>query len=225
VLSNGDVLLITGGRDDDIINVNVNHGHKMQTIVVHANGQTIGRFSAETVATIEFHGFAGDDQIHISPRIMVKTILDGGAGNDSLAGGGGSNILLGGPGMDELMGRRARDLLIGGADRDVVFGHRGEDIVIGDETAHDGDTAALMSILAEWTSNDAFDVRVEKLTNGTAGLPALNDTTVIDDGVVDRVLGGPGRDWVFDEAMGVTDLDGKIHGVAHAKQHGHGHKA
>ena len=43
---NGDVLSITGGRDDDHVDVSLNHGHKTQTIVVEASGKKIGSFSA-----------------------------------------------------------------------------------------------------------------------------------------------------------------------------------
>ena len=84
--------------------------------------------------------------------------------------------------------------------RDFAFGSFGQDIVIGGTTAHDGDLAALLAILDEWTSDDPFDVRVQRLTDGTGGLPALNDTTVMDDGVREFLFGGPGQDWVFDES-------------------------
>ena len=93
-----------------------------------------------------------------------------------------------------------RVILIGGEERDFALGSFGQDIVIGGTTAHDGDMAALLAILDEWTSNDSFDVRVQKLTNGTGGLPALNDTTVMDDGVRDILFGGPDQDWVFHES-------------------------
>jgi len=127
---NGDVLSIIGGRDNDRVEVSLNHGHKTQTIVVEAGGKKIGSFSAQAVATIEFQGLAGNDTIHISPRITATAILDGGADNDSLFGGCGPNILLGGTGMDQLEGGHARDLIIGGADRDRASGNHGDDLMI-----------------------------------------------------------------------------------------------
>ena len=71
--------------------------------------------------------------------------------------------------------------------------------MIGGATTHDTNMAALLQILAEWTSSDSFSVRMDKLTNGTGGLPALNATTVVDDGVLDHLLGGPGNNWIFSE--------------------------
>lgn len=197
----GDVLTITGSRDNDRVDVNLNKVRKTQTIVVEAGGKKIGSFSAATVGTIEFQGLAGDDTIHISPKITATAILDGGADDDSLFAGGGPTILLGGEGMDRLEGGRARDLIIGGADRDRAFGNQADDLIIGGSTTHDADTDALLQILAEWTSSDSFNVRMDKLTNGTDGLPALDDTTVIDDGVFDRLAGGPGLNWIFPESM------------------------
>jgi uncharacterized protein (TIGR03118 family) len=195
----GDVLSITGSRDNDRVNVTLNHGHKSQTIVVEAGGQKIGSFSAQAVGTIEFQGLAGNDTIHISRHISATAILDGGADNDSLFAGGGPSILLGGTGMDHLVGGHNRDILIGGPDSDRISGHQNDDILIGGTTTHDGDRVALLQILDEWTSSDSFNTRVDKLTNGTGGLPALNDTTVVDDGALDHLFGGPGLDWVFAE--------------------------
>jgi uncharacterized protein (TIGR03118 family) len=198
---NGDVLAITGSRDNDRVEVTLNNGHKTQTIVVQANGQKIGSFSGQAVGTIEFQGLAGNDTIHISPRITATAILDGGADNDSLFAGGGPSILLGGTGMDHLVGGHARDIFIGGADSDRISGHQNDDLLIGGSTAYDGNIAALQQILAEWNSTDSFNVRVDKLTNGTGGLPALNTPTVIDDGVLDHLLGGRGLDWIFTEPV------------------------
>jgi len=154
---------------------------------------------------IHVQGFAGNDSIQVSPSIKIKTILDGGAGNDSVHAGGGPDIVLGGSGDDSLFGGPGRDLLIGGTGRDTLHGNTDSDILIGGETTHDGNTADLLAILAEWTSADSYATRIDKLTNGTGGLPALNSTTVIDDGVTDRLFGGPGQDWFFKGAHDVAD--------------------
>ena len=71
-------------------------------------------------------------------------------------------------------------------------------MLIGGATNYDANTAALLLILGEWTSTtDAYSVRVDKLRKGTGGLPKLDVTTVIDDGVRDVLIGGPGDDWFF----------------------------
>jgi Ca2+-binding RTX toxin-like protein len=150
-------------------------------------------------------GFAGNDQIQVSSAIKVKTILDGGAGNDTVFGGGGPDVLLGGTGNDLLHAGNGRDLLIGGDGKDALFGNGNSDILIGGSTSHDDNNTDLLAILAEWNSSDSYAMRISKLRNGTGGLPALNSTTVLDDGVVDILLGGPGQDWFFKGPHDIAD--------------------
>ena len=49
--------------------------------------------------------------------------------------------------------------------------------------------------MAEWTSADSYDTRIDKLRNGTGGSPKLDSTTVFDDGDVDTLQGNQGLDW------------------------------
>ena len=191
----GEELVITGSRNDDHIDVTLRK--KSQEIVVRAGGDQIGTFALAAVGTIRFSGLAGDDRIHVSDEITVTTVLDGGAGDDVLLGGRGSNVLLGGSGQDLLLGSAGRSVLVGGADRDVLLGRGGDDLLIGGSTVHDNNTTALLQILAEWTSSDSYDTRIDKLSSGAGGLPALNSTTVLDDAVRDVLHGGDGLDWFF----------------------------
>ena len=69
-----------------------------------------------------------------------------------------------------------------------MFGGPSEDILIGGTTAHDGDNAALLAILGEWTSGHSYDTRIANIHGGLNGVPALDSTTVLDDGAVDRLL-------------------------------------
>ncbi len=199
---NGTELDITGGRDRDDIDVRLG-AHNM--IVVRAGGKQIGSFSPSSVSTIYVQGFAGNDSIDVSPAIKIKTILDGGAGNDSIHAGGGPDVVLGGSGEDALFGGSGRDLLIGGTGRDTIHGDTGTDILIGGETSHDSSNADLLAILAEWNSADPYATRIDKLTNGTGGLPILNSTTVIDDEVTDHLFGGPGQDSYFKGAHDIAN--------------------
>lgn len=199
-LTNGD-LVITGSRNSDRIEVKLNRDETQ--IIVKAREQRIGTFDAAAVGTIHFTGFAGNDRVEVSKRVSATTILDGGAGNDFLVGGGGNNILLGGPGDDVLFGRRGRDILIGGTGRDFLSGGANDDLLIGGSTTHDADTPALLQILAEWASTDAYNTRIDKLRNGTDGLPILDAMTVVDDGQRDKLFGRSGLDWFF---AGPADL-------------------
>jgi Ca2+-binding RTX toxin-like protein len=197
----GSDVIITGSRDNDRVEVELGQGGK---VVVEAGERRIGQFDLSAVATIRFNGFAGDDVFVVDPRIDVTVIADGGAGNDFLKGGGGNNILLGGPGNDVLIGGPGRDILIGGDGRDKLFGRGGDDILIGGSTSHDGNTAELLQILGVWASPTmSYNDRVAAIRAGTGGVPALNPTTVSDDGVRDDLFGGSGQDWFFATAPDV----------------------
>ncbi len=194
-------LLITGSRNSDHVQVTLNK--RSQEIVVRAGGGEIGAFTAALVSTIQFQGLAGHDSIHVSSRTGATTILDGGADSDVIFGGRGNNILLGGTGNDTLIGGNARDILVGGTGRDVLLGRGGDDLIIGGSTAHDVSAAALLQILAEWTSGDSYAERIDKLRTGAGGLPILDATTVLDDAVRDILIGEAGLDWFF---AGPADL-------------------
>jgi uncharacterized protein (TIGR03118 family) len=188
----GSDLIVTGSPDSDHIDIDADHNGTH--IIVSAGGQKIGTFDTASISTIQVNGFAGNVVISVDPRIRLTTILDGGAGNDHIFGGGGSNILLGGPDNDVLVGGSARDILIGGDGVDTLFARGGDDILVGASTAYDANHAALLQILKEWNSTDAFSDRVAALRAGN-GAPKLDSSTVIDDGVRDDLFGGPGLDW------------------------------
>jgi len=193
---NGDVLNVTGGPDGD--NILVRLKRPTHQIIVQNQGVVVGTFDASSVSTIEVQSLAGNDHVKIGPKIDATTILDGGAGNDKLFGSkNSSNILLGNIDNDMLFGGRDRDILIGGDGKDHMHGLRADDILIGGSTADDTNTVALLQILDEWTSTDSFNDRVTKLSSGAGGLPILDNTTVIDDGVVDHLVGGPGHNLFF----------------------------
>jgi uncharacterized protein (TIGR03118 family) len=194
VALNGSDLVITGSRNDDRVEVELTHGG--QQIVVENHEQKIGTFDTASVGTIHFNGFAGNDVFVVDPRITATVIADGGAGDDVLVGGGGNNILIGGPGNDVLVGGSARDILIGGTGHDFLFGGGNDDILIGGTTAYDTNQTALTQILSVWNSSMSYNDRVAALRAGT-GAPALDSTTVTDDGTRDDLFGGPGLDFFF----------------------------
>jgi len=125
--------------------------------------------------------------------------LYGQAGNDTLIGGVGNNILVGGDGNDTLVARFGRNILIGGDGKDRIYGNAADDILIAGSTSHDEDDAALQAILDEWTSGDSYEDRVDFIRNGGGanGASVFDDTTVLDDGLVDILTGAGGRDWFW----------------------------
>jgi hypothetical protein len=118
-------------------------------------------------------------------------------------GGDGPTALVGGVGADLLFAGAGRSLLIGGAGHDLLKADHGGAIVIGGSTTHDTDSAALLQILDEWSSSDTLAVRRQKLQTGADGLPPLNDTTVVDDNVLDTLFARHGENWTF---RGVHDI-------------------
>ena len=155
----------------------------------------------------KMNGGAGADQI------------DGGADNDNISGGDGDDVLWGGLGLDTLQGLNGNDILVGGdgGDRilggsglDVLIGGNGadslnggdsDDILVGGETAYDSDVVALQAILADWTSSDDYDTRVDTLLSGNL---TMSDVT-LDDGSVDTLTGAAGQDWFL-----VSFLSGQV---------------
>jgi hypothetical protein len=210
----GNDVLIGGGGDDEL-----DGGNGKDTLVGGAGDDALCGGNGNDVLA----GGLGDDILFGEPGNDVlageadddlllggdnNDTLDGGSGNDglfgqlgndTLVGGVGHNVLVGSDGNDKLIAGRGRNLLIGGLGADKLFGHANDDILIAGTTAYDVNLAALGAIMAEWTSANSYEERVENIAfGGGANEPyVLNDTTVFDDGAVDTLTGDAGRDWFF----------------------------
>jgi hypothetical protein len=140
--------------------------------------------------------------------------LRGGNGNDIIRGGNGNNwsygdnghdILIGGDNFDYQNGGRGRDILIGGGGRDWLDGSGSDDILIGGSTVYDSDDAALSAILGVWTSRTSYNNRVGTIRSGSGSLGGVKleaNTTVLDDGARDIMIGNRGKDWYFGDSTG-----------------------
>jgi Ca2+-binding RTX toxin-like protein len=153
----------------------------------------------------------GNDQLNVASSMTVSMFVDGGAGDDTIKGGGGNDILLGGPGNDRLMGAAGRDLLIGGTGADRILGDQDDDIMISGTTAHDTNAAALQAIASEWTSTRSYLVRIANIQDGS-GSPTMRNngsfffavgSTLSDDGAADSLTGNAGSDWFI---LSATDV-------------------
>jgi Ca2+-binding RTX toxin-like protein len=148
----------------------------------------------------------GDDAISVGGRVMISARIDGGMGNDSIVDGGGPSVLLGGLGNDSVTGGRGRNVIIGGVGADRLVGGAGSDLLIGGRTSFDNDDAALMAILAEWTSSRSFTERVANLQDGLGpilygtGIKLKKGQTVFDDADVDSLVGAADLDWFLYDA-------------------------
>jgi RTX calcium-binding nonapeptide repeat (4 copies) len=99
-------------------------------------------FRRADIARILVAAGPGDDRVSIDESNglftdRIPTTLDGGAGDDSIVGGGGAVTLLGGPGNDQLIGGNGAETLVGGPGNDFMDGNRGNDAAFmgsGDDT-------------------------------------------------------------------------------------------
>ena len=171
----GGNLVITGSRDNDRIEVAPTADGKQ--LVVTSDGQKIGQFATASVGAIVFNGFAGNDVFTVDPKITTPVLANGGAGNDTITGGSGKDILIAGNGTSVLDGSHGQDILIGGA------------------LTPNLDQQTLLQILKIWNSNVPFVGRVANLRTGANNGPKLDGTSVINNGVQDVLIGGPGEEW------------------------------
>jgi hypothetical protein len=119
-----------------------------------------------------------------------NVILYGGtAGKDTLtAAGTGDDVLIGNGAADKLTdtGSGMNILIGGGGGGDTLTGN-GYDILVSGATQYDSNTAAniaaLDAVLAEWTSTDSYNTRINNIMNGLEpGESApLNSTTITQD--------------------------------------------
>jgi parallel beta-helix repeat protein len=126
-------------------------------------------------------------------------IVHGGKGGGSLtATGSGNDVLIGGPGANTLTDNGTGfNILIGGGGPNTIYGN-GKDILISGRTIYDPNTsaniAALDAILSEWSSNDAYGIRIAKISKGISigsHNYALHRTTVRSNGKSSTVSDGP----------------------------------
>lgn len=147
--------------------------------------------------------------------------LEGGAGNDVLAGLGGNDSINGGTGDDNIGGGNGNDTLIGGDGNDSINGHLGDDSMTGD---NGNDT------LLGADGNDTLKGEVgDDLLNGAAGDDSIeggvgfdgisggtgndtldggrNDDTINGNAGNDKIRGDHGNDYI-DAGIGLDTING-----------------
>lgn len=104
--------------------------------------------------------------------VSIPAVIIGGNGADVLnvSGSSADNILVGETGNDSLTGGNGADILIGGGGANTLTAGSGGDILIGGTTTYNTNIAALLALMAEWSSGDSYSQRVDDLYgNGVAG--------------------------------------------------------
>lgn len=123
-------LVIGGTAGKDVLNVILNADKT--GVIVKATNKVLGTFDlADITGSIIVNSFGSNDKITIAAEITKNTLLIGGAGNDTLAGGGGADRLQGDAGNDVLLGRGGDDSLRGDSGKNTLSGGGGIDTLIG----------------------------------------------------------------------------------------------
>ena len=94
-------------------------------------GLILGPFVKAAINRIEILALAGHDSISLDPSLTIPATIRGGAGNDSIVGGGGDDVIYGDAGIDTVLGGGGNDIILGGTDADYLYGGLGNDLLIG----------------------------------------------------------------------------------------------
>ena len=147
-------------------------------------------------------GGSGNDQITGN---AANNLLSGLGGNDTITANEGSDILLGGEGNDTLQGVSGRNILIGGTGGDLLQGGTGGDLMLSDSSIFETDPAILQALLAEWSSLNSYQSRVDHLLGNSGGganaMFTLNSSTVTNDADADYLTGNAGQDWFLANSL------------------------
>jgi Ca2+-binding RTX toxin-like protein len=125
-------LSIVGTEASDKIALRLQTGQPdVLQVDVGDDGSADFSFARERVATIAVDAAAGDDLVRIDESNgaftdSIPTTIDGGDGNDTIAGGKGIETLLGGDGNDSIDGNGGNDLALLGAGDDTFVWDPGD---------------------------------------------------------------------------------------------------
>ncbi|HYD67955.1 calcium-binding protein [Azospirillum sp.] len=194
---------LVAGAGDDLMYVDgadtlIDGGDGFDTVYVQG---IVGATVDLTASRIErVFGGAGDDRLSATTGGLA-VYVNGGAGNDQLAGGSQGDTLAGGDGNDTVNGGDGSDTITGGAGADQLVAGAGDDLmyVDGDDTLVEG--------------GDGFDT---VYVQGTVG--AIIDLAAAG---IERIFGGVGSDRLSAAGAGAAiyvaggDGDDQLTGTAY----------
>ena len=199
--ANGDTLSYAGSRAA----VRVNLGREE-----YSGGDAQG----DTIRNIE--NVIGSSQNDWIRGDVWPNRLSGGAGNDTIMGGGGSasdgDILRGGAGNDALYGGAGNDTLEGGAGADRLFGGPDEDTIsyegsksgveirLRNGHASGGDAQGDVYKDVENVIGSAYNDKLSGSHRPTTGAPGTGDNTLRGGRGNDQLYGGTGNDRLYGDA-------------------------
>jgi Ca2+-binding RTX toxin-like protein len=117
-----DTVIVTGTADGDHVTV-ANNGGSITVSGLSAQVTIDGAEAANDTLVINTLG--GNDTIDAS-AILLRTTIDGGAGNDTIIGSQGADLLIGGDGNDTITGGRGNDVALLGNGNDTFVWNPGD---------------------------------------------------------------------------------------------------
>jgi RTX calcium-binding nonapeptide repeat (4 copies) len=167
--------------------------------------------------------FAAEDTVDYSHRRHALSVTMDGRRNDGEKGeldriASDMELVLAGTGDDRMIGNGRVNEFDGGAGHDVLRGGSGDDYLVGDQYALRSPNGQ-GDVLVGGPGADRLDGgRGDDRLNGGAGPDSLisgseNDLIDADDGALDAILCGPGRDRIRHDGADFMDRDcGRRHG-------------
>lgn len=179
-------------------------GDRRREVKAIVNGVTSPSFRPTRVLLF---GYTGNDTITVDPRVQLPTWIVGGAGNDTLQGGGGPSLLVGNSGNDLLTGGAGRDVLFGGSGSDTIRGGRGSDLLFGGVNVLETNASALGVFFDAWrTQRDRALWRCPWFSRGWGfERDQLTYNTDGDDQTADTLSSGRGADIIWLNPTDVID--------------------
>ena len=212
------LLRIKGTRASDAIALRLKAGDPGTLQVDFGdNGSADFSFARNKIAKIAIDARAGNDRVRIDDSNgaftdTIPTTIDGGDGNDTIAGGKGNELLLGGDGTDSIDGNAGNDLaLLGTGDdtfvwdpgdgSDTIEGQDGIDRMLFNgagiaekiELSANGNRLRFVRDIGSVTMDTHGVERVDFNALGGADLVTVNDLSKTDVNDVNVDLGGDGE--------------------------------
>jgi hypothetical protein len=226
-LSENSVCEIRGTNGDDLIRIDVttrDPRRPFTQVVVTINGVAIYKASTTTFSRrwCVVRAGGGNDTVTFDEDFRGSTIVFGGAGTDTLRGGGGPDVLVGGDGNDRLIGGGGDDVLIGGRGQNRLIGGNGDDVLVAGASRFDGDAFSLSWLGRRWLTagledelTPTYQQRVRAVRRGVAPYADVRLVrTQIDGGpgAFDVVRGDAGRDLFFVRVTGPIEQRDRVPG-------------
>jgi uncharacterized protein GlcG (DUF336 family) len=114
------VLTVAAGAEDN--HIRVDFDASTAQLVVTDNGQLVGRFNSNDVASISVNTGDGKNRVEIAPAVFQPVMVIGGNGKDTFIGGGGEAMVTAGGGDDKLKGGAGSNTLLGDTGNDLLRG-------------------------------------------------------------------------------------------------------